>query len=312
LENLLFSFNVMLPLIVEIMIGFFLRFIGVITESTAKGMNKIVFKLFLPVMIFYNLYTSELSTAFNSKLIIFAECSIIILAVLLCIIVPIFEKDNKKRGVIIQAIFRSNFAIFGIPLATALSTEDISGTASVLIACVVVTFNVLAVVVLESFSHGKANFGKIAKGIVTNPLIIASIIGIIFLVFGIKLPNPIEKTVSSLSSVATPLGLVVLGSFIDFKVIKSNLKQIVWSVSGKLVIVPTIFLTVSYLMGFKGGVFAILIAVFASPTAVSSFAMADQMGQDGELAAQILMLTTFICSFTVFGFILVFKTLGAI
>lgn len=312
MENLIFSFNVMLPLVIEIFIGFLLRVMGIIDHHTSKAMNKVVFRVFLPVMIFYNLYTSEIADVFNPGLILFAECSIFALAALLCIIVPVFEKDNKKRGVIIQGIFRSNFVIFGLPLCMAISGESISGTVSVAVACVVTTFNFLAVIVLEMFNHSKPDIKAISKGVITNPLIIASVVGFAALLTQIRLPQAIENTIKGLSAVATPLGLVILGSSIDLGVIKSNVKQIVWAVAGKLVIVPAVFLALAALMGFRDGYLAILIAVFASPTAVSSYPMADQMGQNGELAAQIVMLDTCLCAVTVFMFIFVFKQLGLV
>lgn len=312
MENLIFSFNVILPLVIEIFIGFLLKIKGIIDTRTSKAMNKVVFKVLLPVMLFNNLYTSEIADVFNPELILFAELSILALVILLCIIVPVFEKDNKKRGVIIQGIFRSNFVIFGLPLSMAISGEAISGTVSVLVACVVATFNFLAVIVLEIFSHGKPDIKAIAKGVVTNPLIIASVVGFGVLMTQLKLPEAIESTLKSVSAASTPIGLIILGSSIDLGVIKSNVKQIAWALAGKLIIVPAIFLTLAALMGFKNGYLAILIAVFASPTSVSSYTMADQVNQDGELAAQIVMLDTCLCAVTVFMFIFVFKQLGMI
>ena len=140
----------------------------------------------------------------------------ILVFLLLFIIIPLLEKDNRKRGVIIQGIFRSNFVIFGVPVCEALFGQNATGVASMLIAVVVPLFNFLAVICLEIYRGGNINFKKIIKGIITNPLIIASIIGLFFIYFKIKLPAPIEKTINDISKIATPLAFILLGSSFTF------------------------------------------------------------------------------------------------
>lgn len=312
MDNLIFSINVILPLVIEMALGQLLRFTNILDSHTSGKMNTVIFRLFLPMLIFYNVYTSEVADVFNAKLILYAVISIFVLVGILSLTVPIFEKNNKKVGVIIQGIFRSNFVIFGVPLSVALGGDSVSGTVAVLVACVIPTFNLLAVIVLETFKGEKPDFGKILKGILTNPLIIASAVGFVFLFSGIKLYSPIESAVKAISSSATPLALVILGASIDIKQIKGNKKQIISAVIGKLIAVPAIFLTIAVLLGFRNGYLAMLIALYASPGAVSSYPMASQMGADGELAAQIVMMQTCLCSVTVFAFIFILKQLAFI
>lgn len=312
MNNFIFSVNVVLPLVIEMALGQFLRMTDIIDGHTAQKMNSAIFKLFLPFLIFYNVYTSEIADVFNTKLILYGVLSILVLVGILTLTVPLFEKDKKKTGVIIQGIFRSNFVIFGVPLSVALSGNSISGTVSVLVACIIPTFNFLAVIVLEAFKGGKTNLKKIFLGIITNPLIISSILGFVFLFLKIKLYTPAETAVKAIATAATPLALVILGASIDLKKIKGNKKQIAAAVAGRLIIVPAIFLTIAAFMGFRNGYLAILIALYASPGAVSSYPMASQIGADGELAAQIVMLQTCLCSLTVFAFIFIFRQLGFI
>lgn len=312
MNNLIFSINVILPLVIEMALGQLLRITDVIDGNTSKKMNSAIFKLFLPVLIFYNVYTSEIADVFNAKLILYAVLSIFILVGILAAAVPLFEKDKKKIGVIIQGIFRSNFVIFGVPLSIALSGNSISGTVSVLVACVIPTFNLLAVIVLESFKGDKPDFKKILLGIVSNPLIISSILGFVFLFAKIKIYAPVESTLKGIAASATPLALIILGASIDIKKIRGNTKQIAAAVTGRLIVVPAIFLSLAAILGFRNGYLAILIALYASPGAVSSYPMASQMGADGELAAQIVMMQTCLCSVTVFLFIFILKHLGLI
>ena len=312
MENFIFSFNVLLPIIIEIAIGFMLKTIKIIDPHTAKGANKIVFKLFLPAMLFNNLYTAEISNAFNPRLIIFALIAVCITVALLCLVIPVFEKDKTKRGAMIQGMFRSNFAIFGVPLSISIAGEAIRPSVSVVVAFVVISYNILAVIVLEAYNHNNPDLKSILKGIATNPLVIACVLGILVLISGIKFPQSIDKTISGISSVATPLGLIILGASINIMSVKQNAKRLVFAIGGKLVVIPVIILTIAILMGFTGGELAILLALFASPTAISSYSMAVEMGHDGELAAQIVMFGTVICIFTMFVFIFVLKYFAVI
>ncbi len=313
MQNFLISFNVVFPIAVMMALGYLMKKIKLVNEVTVKEMNNVVFRIFLPLMVFKNVYESEIAEVFNLRLIIFASSVTIAVILLLFLIVPIFEKDNPKRGVLIQAIFRSNFVIFGIPVTEALCGVGATGTASVLIAVTIPLFNFAAVITLETFRGGKPNFKKVVKGIITNPLIIASLLGLIATGLGIKFPSVIEKSMSSISSVTTPLALVMLGASINFKTVGNNLSRLVWGLLSRLVILPAAALGLgAYVFGFRGVELAILISLFASPSAVSSFTMAQQMGGDDELAGQLVMFGTVASIFTVFMWIFISINLGLI
>lgn len=310
MSNLILSFTVVLPIFLELLLGYFLRAIGIFDFETLRKLNKSVFKVFLPTLIFYNVYNSEIADVFNPKLIVFSVLAILAVFIASLIIVPIIEKDNKKRGVLIQGIFRSNFVIFGIPLSTSLFSNDISGTTAVLVAVIIPLFNFLAVVALELFRGGKPNLRNIVTGIVTNPLIIASALGFAVLFSGFTFPAVILKTIKEVSSVATPLALIALGGSIDFKTVKGNIRPITVGVVGKLIVAPVFILGAAVLMGFRNAEMSILLSLAASPVAVSSYTMAQQMGGDDNLAAQLQMFGTALCTITVFLWIFILKQLG--
>ena len=310
MQNLVLSFNIIFPLFLLMVLGYFLKAVGMLDKTTLKKMNSIIFKAFLPCLIFYNVYTSEISDMFDKRLIIFSVASVVISFLVLIAVIPLIEKDNKKRGVIIQGIFRSNFVIFGIPLSVALYGDGIVGSAAVLIAIVVPVFNFLAVLSLEIFRGGRPDMVKILKGIVTNPLILSSLIGLLAMAVGLKLPSTLEKAIGDVSKITTPLALIVLGGSLDFGKIGGNAKQLGVSVIGRLVIVPCVFLPAAVYFGFRNAELAILLSLFASPTAVSSFTMAQQMGGDDELAGQIVVFNTTLCVITVFLWIFILKQIG--
>ena len=307
MENLILSFNIVLPIFLILSLGYILKKLKILDELTTKNMNSINFKVFLPLLLFYNVYKTDLSVVFNPKLLIFSIISVILVFLLLFIIIPLLEKDNRKRGVIIQGIFRSNFVIFGVPVCEALFGQNATGVASMLIAVVVPLFNFLAVICLEIYRGGNINFKKIIKGIITNPLIIASIIGLFFIYFKIKLPAPIEKTINDISKIATPLAFILLGSSFTFSAFSVYIKQLSITLLGKLIIVPGIVLYIAALLGFRNIELTCLLSVFASPTAVSSYTMAEQMDGDSILAGQIVVLTSIISIITVFLWIFILK-----
>ena len=121
----------------------------------------------------------------------------------------------------------------------------------------------------------------------------------------------VPKTISSVAGITTPLALLVLGGKFEFKAVNRLWKQLIVSVSLRLFITPAIFLFIAYLLGFKSTTdFAILIALFATPIAVSSAPMAAQMGQDEELAGQIVVWTSTISAISLFIIIFICAQIG--
>ncbi len=312
MDSFLLAGQVILPLLILMALGVMLRKTNLMDEATYKKLNTLIFKVFLPPLIFYNVYKTSLSEAFDGKLILFAVLGVLALFVLLVLLVPLLEKDNRRRGALIQGVFRSNFVIFGVPLTTALMGDAAAGKVAIAVAFVVPLFNFLAVISLEVFRHGKPDLKKILKGIVTNPLIIGSAIGILFTALGLKLPGFLETAVSDVAKIATPLALIVLGASLDFALLRANSVRVLLATAAKLVIVPLVFLSLAIWLGFRGADIAILLSVFASPTAVSSYAMAQQMGADDALAGQIVASTTAFCIFTVFLFVFGLSLIGVL
>ena len=312
MENLILSFNVVLPLFICISLGYFLRRIGMCDEKALNVMNKMCFKVFLPVYLFYNIYTTDLSAAFHVKLIVFAVGGLVVLFFVLMGLIPRIEKENKRRGVLIQAIFRSNFALFGLPVALSLCGEELIGPTSVLLGLTVPVFNVLAVIALETFRGGKPDVKQMLRGIVTNPLIIASVIGIVFYFLKIKLPYGVEKSVVDLGRVATPLSLVTLGGSFTIGRVKGYTRQLLLGVVGRLVVVPAVMISLGILLGLRNETLIPVMIMFGAPTAVSSFPMAQQMGGDGELAAELVVFTSGFAILTIFLWTFLLKQGGFI
>jgi len=312
MENLVLSFNVVLPLCLCIALGYFLYRINMIEEDTQKNMNKLVFRVFLPVYIFNSIYTTDIAKVFDVRLVALTVFGILGIFMALMVLIPRIEQENAKRGVMVQAIFRSNFVLFGVPIAASLCGEVNVGPTSLLVGFVVPMFNILAVVCLESFRGGKPDVKKILRGIATNPLIIASVLGIALNLLHIPLPTGVKKGVADIGKIATPLSLVVLGAGFRFNAIRGYVRQIVICLTGKLIISPLLAVLVGVLLGLRNEMLVPVLAVFGSPIAVSSYTMAEQMEGDGRLAASLVVLTSVCSILTMFLFIFALKQMGLV
>ena len=310
MNNLLVTSNIVFPIFLVMLVGFLARRFGLMSEETVKGCNKLVFRIFLPVSLCRSIMRVDAGMDFSGSLPLFAMLGTLAVFAVGMLVIPRFEKENSRRGVLIQGIFRSNYAIFGIPLAEALFPQGDGGVAAMMVVAVIPVFNVLAVVTLEIFRGGSFNIKRIALGVLKNPLIWGCLIGFVVMKTGLRLPAVINSTVDKLAAVASPLALFALGASLKPGKVAGNLKALVAGVGGRLLIVPAVTLTIAYFLGWRGPEFATLMIVFASPTAVSSFTMAEQMGGDPDLAAQQVVLTTVLSSVTIFAMIFLFKTIG--
>lgn len=304
------SANAVLPMCLIMALGYGTRRLGWIRREEISAINKIAFRIFLPCLLYYNVYCSDLSGSFDPLLMAYAVGGVLLTFGLSLGYTLLTEKLPERRGVMIQGMFRSNYVIMGIPVATALLGADQLGTVSILIAVVVPLFNMLSVVVLEVFRGQKPKPLHILGQIAKNPLVIGSVLGILTLAAGIRLPHILEQTIQNISAIASPLQLFLLGAFFQFSGLKTYRRELVTVSAAKLIVSPGLFLGLGALLGFRGVAFVSLIGIFASPTAVNSFTMAQQMGGDAELAGDIVVTTSAMSILTMFLWIFLFKSLG--
>ena len=309
MDNLLLSLNVVLPLFLFMMVGYFLKCVGMIGERLTEDLNKLSFKVFLPIYLFNTSYACDLSASFDPGHVAFAVITTLVVFGLGMVLVPRWVKDNRQRGVVIQCLFRSNFALFGLPITEALCGADKMGPSSFLISFIVPLYNILAVITLETFRGGKPNPKKILKGIVTNPLIIATLLGLVMNLLKIQLIQPVNKALVDMGRVATPLNLIALGSHFSFRAIRTSMKPLLIGSVGRLIVCPVIMVSLAALMGYRGEYLSPILIMFGAPVAASSFTMAQQMEGDGQLAASFVMVTSAGAIFTFFVWIFILKQL---
>ena len=290
MENFVISVNAILPMFLMMALGYGARCLGWIHREEISNINKVAFRIFLPCLLYYNVYCSDLSGSFDPLLIAYAVGGVLLSFALALGYTLLMEKLPERRGVMIQGMFRSNYVI--------------------MIAIVVPIFNMLAIIVLEIFRGQRPKPLHVLGQIVKNPLVIASALGILTLAAGIRLPHILEQTIQNVSAIASPLQLFLLGAFFQFSGIRRYVRELTAVVAAKLIVFPALFLGLGALLGFRDAAFVSLLGVFASPTAVNSFTMAQQMGGDAELAGDIVVVTSAVSMLTMFLWVFLFKSLG--
>ncbi len=317
MDSFVFALTVVLPLFLLMAIGFLFRTKQIIGGRFISDANKLIFRFALPLLLFDNIYSAKILFGEYIDLISFTIIAICFLVLILMLTVPMLVKNGSHRGIIIQGLFRSNFVFLGLPLAMNMYGPEGIGATSAIIPIVIPLFNFFAVIVLNVFSQNKKqnilkNIIQVAQGVIANPLIIASFLAIIFVYCNVDLPTFIKQIISDVGKIATPLALIILGGNFTIKESIKNKTAIAWTTLGKLIIIPALMIVIAVLFGLRGQYLAVILAVFATPGAVSGYVMVHEGGGDSSLAGQLVVYSTAFCCITLFIFIFVLKELALI
>ncbi len=316
MDSLIFALGAVAPIVIMVAIGYCLKRIGFMNELFSKMANKLVFRVFLPVMLFLNVYRIESLGGIDYSYIIYVLCALLVIFALSIPAVLLVTKKPGGRGALLQAVFRSNYALIGIPLAQSLFGDEGVAIATLLSAVTIPLLNILAVISLSVFREGgeKPSVKKIFLEIIKNPLIIGVLAGVaalglraLFEWWGISFRlselTPVYTVMEQLSNMATPLALLVLGAQFEFSAVAALKKEIIFGTVMRTVIVPLLGIGAAYLFfrdRFTGAHFASFVAMFATPVAVSSVPMAQEMDGDATLAGQLVIWSTLVSGGTVF------------
>jgi predicted permease len=292
MESVAIAVKVVSPLFLLMAAGWVLRLVKVVPPDAFLHMNNLCFKFFLPVLLFNNIVSADIRSAFNARVMGYTVTAQIATMFVSLLVVPRLIKEKPVAASCAQAVFRSNFVAVGIALVADIVDADGLALVSLLGASTVPTFNLCAVIILESLRGGKISLRSFVKNVVTNPLIIASVLGVVFLVLGIKPAGILKKSLGDVGAAASPLAVVCLGGLFNFASVRQNIKPVIIGTVGRLLVIPGIAIAGAVLAGFRGGSFLSIAAVFMPPTAVASFSMAKQMGADGDTAALLIVATS--------------------
>ncbi|MBR2461397.1 MAG: AEC family transporter [Clostridia bacterium] len=313
--------NTVVPIFILVFLGQLFVRIKLFDTAFFDTAEKLVFKVALPCSLFLSVYNADAGEAFDGRLIIYCVICMLVSALLPSLTVPLFIKDNPKRGAFIQGVYRSNYAILGIPLIKRLFPGTGEAVAASVVPFAIPMFNVIAVILLTVFAPREENgepsgSGALLRrsllGVVKNPLIIGVMLGLPFMLTPMVLPDVVYSGVGYLADLCTPLALLCLGASIRFDRFKGRIGLAAIASVLKVVVMPGIFVTVAALLGFRGEQLSTVFILIGGPMAISGYIMAKNMKSDHELAGQILLLTTLMCTFTFFGAVYLMRYLELI
>lgn len=308
-----------LSAIEPVMIMLFLMLIGqatrrmrILSDSTFREMNKLIFYLFIPCVLFNNIISAKSLDALNVPLILFCLGAMTLLAFAIMLVLSFTHLSNKRRGAIVQGLFRSNIALLGIPLLEGLYSD--LTVAVIIIALMVPFMAILSIMILEYYRNDDhaIDFKKIIANVAKNPIVITSFAGLLVLVSGLQLPSILLATISRIENATTAVSLMVLGGSITFTSLAGNRRLVLTVIALKLLVVPAIYLGTAYGLGFRSIALATLIVLFAGPTAVVSYTTARELNSDSELTGQFVTMTTFLSVITLSLWITIFTLNGSL
>lgn len=314
MENLIFSLNATIPIFLMMLLGMLFRKLGWMDEVFAVKMNKFVFLVPLPVLLFEQLATVDFSEVWDIKFILF--CFVVTaISITISTLISLLWKDRSIKGEFIQATYRSSAALLGIAFIQ--NIYGTAGMAPLMIIGSVPLYNIMAVVVLSVFKPGNNSFDKALvkktlKGIATNPIIIGIVAGFVWSALKLPMPLILHKTVSSIGATATPMGLMSMGATFEMKKATSKMKPTLVAVFMKLVGFCAIFLPMAALLGFRNEELIAILVMLGSATTVSCFVMARNMGHEGTLSSGVIMMTTLLSAFTLTMWLDVLRSFGLV
>ena len=312
IANLIFSLNATMPLFVMMMLGFLLKKIHFLDEHSTGAINKLVFKVFLPALLFVDLAGKDFVSIWDTKMVVFCFVATVV-SIGLAAVLAMLSKDKAERGEIIQAAYRSGAATLGIAFMTNIY-DDASMIALMIIGSVPL-YNVAAVVILDltspqnEYHAGKELWGKTAKNAITNPIILGIVVGMIWSVCRIPQPVIFAKSMTYLSNLASPLALIGLGASFEFCDVKEKWKPTLGVTGIKLFLWCILFLPIAVSMGFRNEKLVAILVMLGSATTSSCFIMAKNMGHEGKISSCAVMTTTLLSSFTLTLWLFVLKSL---
>ena len=300
------------PLMVFMAIGYFFQKRNYLNAQTTKQLNIVVFRFFLSLMCGETIYKANLREDVELIPVLIVAFSIIGVFLLSWIIVPRFIKDKTQIPVMIQGLYKANYAILGIPIAQSICGAENIGIVSIIAAVLVPLNNALSAFIFEKYTGNATSVGKLIYKIITNPLVVGSLAGLFLNIAGVKIPSWIMTgIISKLSNLATPLSMIALGASFEFGYIKKYKTQLFWACFGKLVLLPAILIPLAIALGVRH-VGLVGVAIYAAaPNAVNSYTTSVAMGGDADLANEIVVMSSILSMVTMFvTFVIIGSTVG--
>ena len=316
MENFIYSINVTMPIFLVMVIGYILKQIGMLNDNFVTVANKFNFKVTLPFMLFKDIAGVDIKAVFDIKYVLFCAIVSTICFWVVWGTAKLLVRDKTIRGAFVQSSFRGSAAVMG--LAFIQNIYGSSAMGPLMIVSAVPLYNIFSMIVLTFEANDSTGIDKKAKirqagiNICKNPIILSILAGLIVGLLGIQFPTLVNKTVSNVAQMATPLALITIGAGFEGRKALAKIAPTMAASMIKLVLQPLVFLPVAAWMGFSGEKMIAILIMLASPTTPSCYIMAKSMNNDEVLTASVIVTTTLMAAFTLTGWIFLLKTLGYI
>jgi len=316
LENIIFSLNIVMPLVLLAAVGWLARRAGLVSDAFLAGGNKVIFYLAIPATLFRSIYSADLSEVFDPAFIAFvAIWTIVSFGAIWAIAYFTLRKRHPSAiSAYVNGAHRGNLAMLGLPILFMIMSDEAAKVAMAA-AIIIPIYNIQTIILLTIHSDDadkKLNIGKLLIGIIKNPPIIGIIIGLSAAIAGVGLPSVASQTIDGLASLTVPLALLCLGGAMTFKGFDAKFRFAVSASLVKVAVLPIITIALAWLLGFRGNDLTMLMILHGVPTAVGSYVMIMEFGGDSYIAGTNVMLTTVLSAFTLSLFIFVFRAFGII
>lgn len=312
----MFSINATMPIFLLIVVGYALRRIGLVSEHFVKEANKFNYVVTLPVLLFKDLMATDVAGDFRLGYVLFCAVATTVSFGVTWFVCKRVMKDKELIGEFAQAACRCSAAVMGIAFVQNMYGN--AGMAPMMIIGTVPLMNVYSVWILtfeapdgknhnskEKIKEAMINIGK-------NPIIIAILLGILAAIIKLELPVILDKSISYVANLATPMALICLGAGFEGKKAIAKIKPTVLAAVLKLIVIPAIFLPMAIGVGYAGEYMVALVIMLAAPTTPSCYIMAKNMGHEGVLTSSVVVATTLLSSITLTGWIYLLKILQII
>lgn len=310
LDSFLVALRVAVPMALLMAVGCIARKAGLTDRSTMRSLDKLTFRLFMPVLLFKNIYETDLSQNFEPRCILFSGAALTAIFLVALLLPPRLLPDRRQAASVGQAMMRTNYILFGIAVAESIYGRGNVGTVALLGAFAVPLTNAFGVVILEVNRSGRARPGQLLLSILKNPMVLATLAALALTALPLRIPALLWSVIADIAGVTTTISFISLGVSLDLGEARTNLRPLGLGIALRMLLIPLVFLPLSVALGFRGPSLCALMILFATPTAVASYPMAVAMGADGPLAGQLVCATTVLSVFTMFCYTFFFRSLG--
>lgn len=328
MDSFVYSLNATIPIFLVMVLGGVIKKLGVIDDHFAKKANKYVFNVALPVMLFRDIASADMTSQFDAKFVFYCMFVTIFMFVAIWVLTEIFMKDDTMKGSFVQGSCRSSAAILGMAFIQNMYSD--TGMAPLMIVSAVPFFNIISVIILtfkahpelkkenvsqDNISNNKNKLKTIKKAcinILKNPIIIGIFLGLPFSLLHVQFPVFMQKMINSIAQTATPIALIVIGASFEGRKAIKKIKPTIIATFIKLIGLGAVFMPLGIFIGFRNQELMAILIMLASPTTVSSYIMAENMDNDGVLASSIIVLTTVLSSIALTGWIFILRWFGLV